>query len=266
MVALLQVYSNQFVIFVLVLTRISGVVLLAPALGAKSIPPRIRGFLAVAMAMIIAPVQWNAQLPAIGTILQLVVLAAHEAVIGLAIGLATSILFSGVQLAGQLISQTAGISLADVLDPSYESSVSAVTQLMDLLTISIFLCIGGHRQVLTALLDTFHWSPPGNVATPGDLVGNLTEIATQSFATGIRAGAPCLMALLIAVLVTAIISRTLPQLNVLALGFNLNVMVLMFCLATSLGAAAWVFQERLEDVIQTTLEALRPNEILTTDG
>lgn len=254
MAELLKLYSHQFLVFVLVLTRISGVVLLAPALSSKSIPARIRGFLAVAMSMIVTPLLLDVDLPEIGSMIDLTVLAGRELAIGLAIGLATMILFSGVQLAGQLISQTAGISLADIFDPNFESSVSSITQLMDLLAVCIFLCMGGHRQVLAAVLDTFHWSPPGNTVYPSDLVTNLTAIMSQSLATAIRAGAPCLLSLLIAVLVTAIISRTLPQLNVFALGFNLNVIVLMLGLAASMGAGAWIFQDQVSDVLNSTLQ------------
>lgn len=256
MAALFELYSHQFLIFVLVLTRLSGVLMLMPVLGAKAIPMRIRGLLAVGLTMIIAPTQWHVPLPEIGSLMQLVVMVGREALIGLSIGLATAILFAGVQLAGQVVSQTAGVSLADVLDPSFESSVSAVTQLMDMLTMAVFVCMGGHRQVFAALLDTFRWTPAGAATFPEGVVAALTDITSQSFAAGFRAGAPCLLALLLAVLITAIVSRTLPQLNVLVLGFNLNAAVLIGGLAVSLGATAWVFQEEFASVLAAVSESL----------
>ena len=65
-----------------------------------------------------------------------------------------------------------------------------------------------------------------------------------------------MVALLMAILVLGLISRTLPQLNVIAVGFSLNSMVMMVTLALSLGAVAWVLQERTELVIESMTEVL----------
>ena len=249
MAAMLELYSQPFLIFTLVLTRLSGVLLLMPIVGIRPIPPRIRGLLGIGMALAITPLQTRHALPDVNSLPQLLGMAASEAFIGLSIGLAASILFAGVQVAGQLISQTAGVSLADIFDPTFESSVSSTTQLMDIVTLAVFVTTGGHRQVIAALLDTYEWTPPGQAQFSEGVVPALTEIMTISLATGIRAGAPCLLALLIAVLVTAIVSRTLPQLNILALGFNLNTILLMAGLAFTLGAGAWLFQDVLENVL-----------------
>ena len=39
---LLQLYTNQFLVFVLVLTRVSGMMVLAPVWGSSAIPVRVR--------------------------------------------------------------------------------------------------------------------------------------------------------------------------------------------------------------------------------
>jgi flagellar biosynthetic protein FliR len=65
-------------------------------------------------------------------------------------------------------------------------------------------------------------------------------------------------ALLIATLIVGLISRTLPQLNTFALGFGLNSVVLLAALAMSLGAAAWVFQDQLLEVMGMIRGALAP--------
>ena len=76
--------------------------------------------------------------------------------------------------------------------------------------------------MIEALLDTFAWAPPGHAALGDTFVEVLTNIVTQSFALGIRAAAPLLIALLLSTLVLGLISRTLPQINVIAVGFGLN--------------------------------------------
>lgn len=255
MFALLEVYLNQFLIFVLVLTRMSGLVMLVPVFGARGAPVQVRGFLAIGLSLIIAPVYAATPLADPGNVLNMAVMVAREATIGFSLGLAILILFSGIQLSGQVMSQLSGMSLAEVFDPAFESSVSVFTQILDWVALSIFVCIGGHRHVLAALLDTFEWMPPGHGSFNSDIVEALCEITIQSFSTGIRASAPVLLALMLAVLLTGLVSRTLPQLNVMAIGFNINAFVMLGTLGVTLGAAAWVFQDQVDatlDVIQRT--------------
>ena len=50
-------------------------------------------------------------------------------------------------------------------------------------------------------------------------------LVSQSFSLGIRAAAPAVTALLLATLILGLVGRTLPQLNVLSLGFGLNALL-----------------------------------------
>ncbi len=69
-----------------------------------------------------------------------------------ALGLGINILFSGIQVAGQIVSQMSGLSLADVFNPGFEEDVSVFSQLFYFLTLAVFVAVGGHRIVTEALL------------------------------------------------------------------------------------------------------------------
>jgi flagellar biosynthetic protein FliR len=187
-------------------------------------------------------------------------LLAREAILGLALGLAVLILLSGMQLAGQIISQTSGMTLADVANPTFDTSVPIFSQILEMLALAIFFCVGGHRLVLDAMLRSFTLMPPGNGRLPDSLVEALTAITAQSFEVGIRAAAPVMVALLLATLVVALISRTLPQLNAVAVGLNFNSLIVLGMFAFCLGSAAWVFQEELEGVVDAVGQTFLPSE------
>jgi flagellar biosynthetic protein FliR len=165
-------------------------------------------------------------------------------------GLGINLLFAGIQVAGQVVSQMSGLSLADVFNPGFEEDVSVFSQLFYFLTLAVFVAVGGHRIVTEALLQTFAWAPPGQAFLRDDFVEVLTGILTQSFALGIRAGAPILAALLLSNIVLGLISRTLPQINIIAVGFGLNSLLTLGMLFLSIGAVAWTFQEPTLDVMQ----------------
>jgi flagellar biosynthetic protein FliR len=150
-----------------------------------------------------------------------------------------------------------GMSLADIFDPSFDANIPVFSQLLDLIAVCVFVAIGGHRQVMSALLDTFQRLPPGRAAFSSQLLDALVEAIAQSFALGIRAAAPVMAALLMSVLIMGLISRTLPQLNILAVGFSVNAMVMLAAFSLSLGAAICIFQEQAEAAIATIGASLR---------
>ncbi len=256
MSALIELYRDQLLLFVLVLTRISTLVMTAPIFGSRNVPVRVRAFLAIGFAVVITPIHFDAAREMPADLINLSVLVAREAVLGLALGLAVMILFTGLHLTGQVMGQMSGMALAETFDPTFDSSVPVFTQLLDAVTLSVFIAIGGHRQVMGAMLDTFRWRPPGVRDLPTNIVDTLTEVTTESFVVGIRAGAPVMVALFLAVLVLGLISRTLPQLNDIAVGFSLNSMVMMVTLAASLSGLAWVVQENADTVIATVRDAI----------
>jgi flagellar biosynthetic protein FliR len=248
-------------VFVLVLTRVAGLVMTAPIFASSVAPARVRAFLAVGLSLLIAPLYWNRSVAPPGDLANFAVVLGREALLGAAMGLSLMILFAGLQLSGQIVGQMSGMSLADVFDPSFDASIPVFSQLLDLIALAVFVAIGGHRRVMSALLDTFQSLPPGSAGASGDLAEMLTDAVTHSFALGIRAAAPVMVALLMSVLVMGLINRALPQLNVLVVGFSLNAMIMLAAFSVSLGAAIWVFQEQVDaaiDAIRSALANLEP--------
>ena len=247
---------GRFMVFTLVLARTGALVMTAPIFGTQAMPRQVRALLAVAMSLLVTPVFLHTSMPPTENLGEYGRLMANEVLVGLLLGLAMNVLFSGIQVAGQLVSQLSGLSLADVFNPGFNEDVSIFSQLFYFLTLAVFVAVGGHRIVTQALLETFSALPPGHAALGSNVVEVITSIITQAFALGIRAAAPLITALLLSNLVLGLISRTLPQINVIAVGFGLNSLLALGLLFLSIGAAAWTFQEPTIDVMQQVQEAL----------
>jgi flagellar biosynthetic protein FliR len=259
MSALETLLVSRFVVFTLVLARTSALVMTAPIFGSVAVPRQARALLAVTMSLLVTPVYLGTTLPPLDNLPEFGRLLINEVLIGLLLGLGVSILFSGIQIAGQIVSQMSGLSLADVFDPGFDEEASVFSQLFYFLTLAVFVAVGGHRILTQALLETFAWAPPGHAALGDNFVDVVTNIATQSFALGIRASAPLLAALTLATLVLGLISRTLPQINIIAIGFGLSSMILMGVLFLSIGAVAWAFQDPIANIIQQLQETVTHN-------
>ncbi len=110
---------SRFMVFTLVLARTGALIMTAPIFGSQALPRRVRALLAVTMSLLVTPVYLSASLPPVTETVEYGRLLANEALVGLLLGLGINILFSGVQVAGQIVSQMSGLSLADVFNPGF---------------------------------------------------------------------------------------------------------------------------------------------------
>lgn len=256
MAALVQLHLDKFVIFTLVLTRMSGMVITAPIFGSRDIPLQIRGLLAFSLAALVTPTQLHVPIEPPQNLINYSVFIGTEVLIGLVLGLGITILFVGLQVAGTLIGRASGLALAGVFDPSMGSEVSLHGRLLNYVTLAVFVTIGGHRMLIAATLDTFTTLPPGSGAIPVGLSGAATDLVAQSFILGLRASAPIITALLLSTIVMGIISRTLPQLNIMAVGFGMNSMMTMATMTITIGAICYLFQGHVEYVLDLLGETI----------
>lgn len=250
-------FEAKLILFTLVLARVAGLTLTAPIYGTSETPLRVRVLLAAALALLVMPSQWNATVATPGGSVQYLVLLASEALIGACLGLGVLILIHGMTLAGEIVGQSCGLSIAEVFDPALDEEVPLFSRLMFLMAIAVFLCIGGHRMVMAGLLDTFRAMPPGGAQIPPALGDAFATLTSQSFALGVRVAAPAVTALLLATLILGLVGRTLPQLNVLSFGFGLNAMLAFAALGLTLGGAAWVLRDQIPVAMETILDLLQ---------
>lgn len=250
--------SDQWLIlFTLVFARVGGLVMTAPIFGAGAVPLRVRVLLAAALTLLVAPVLWQGPVARIDGPMQYFVLLGGEAIVGACLGLGVLLLVHGMTMAGALISHAGGLSMAETFDPALEEDLPQYSRLLLLTAVCVFFLLGGHRALLAGLLDTFRTIPPGSGALPDSLAEGFSALAVQSFSLGIRAAAPALTALLLATLVLGLIGRTLPQLNVLAVGFGLNALLAFAALGLTLGVVVWTFADQIAPALETIFDTLK---------
>ena len=248
---------TQFATFVLVLARVGALVMSAPVLGVKAAPVRVRAFLAVGLTLLVTPLQGASTSVETHNMAVLGRQVLSETLVGLLLGLGIMIFFSGIQLAGQVVSQLGGTALAETFDATMDLNTPVIAQLFYFLTLAMFVLVGGHRMLIEALLETYVWLPPGQGQFGAGYVATLTAVLGQSFLLGVRAVAPAMIALCLSTLILGLVGRTLPQINILVVGFGVNALLTLASLFVSIGAVAWAFPERVDAVIEQLQAALR---------
>ncbi|MAI34790.1 MAG: flagellar biosynthesis protein FliR [Planctomycetaceae bacterium TMED240] len=242
---------EHLVLGVLVMTRMSALLMSMPSVGV-GVPKRIRAFLAITLtALVLPPVASETpiqNLPQIDNLVELAIAIVREGLIGLLIGATVQLIITGLQMGGEMITSTGGMQLGDAVDPTTSSSMPSVARLVGLLVTAVMLLVGGHRILLGVLLDSFHAVPPGHVVFHDSMMNLVVGQLSAGMASGVRIAAPVIAALLLSNLVTGLISRTLPQINVLAIGLSINALAMLVVLSVTIGSVGLVFQSELATV------------------
>lgn len=248
-----QFVIDHLVLMVLVLTRLSTLLMAMPAIGV-GVPRRVRALLAIVITfLLIPPIADDTAvelLPQFDQLIDLTVAMAREAIVGMLMGATVQLIVTGFQTGGEIMTGTGGMQLGDAIDPSTASSMPTTARLIGLMVTAILLAIGGHRWMLTMLLHSFEAMPAGQVVLADDMLELVVSQLAAGMAAGVRIAAPVVAALLLSNLVTGLVSRTLPQINVLAIGLPINALTLMMVLALTIGTIGLVFEEELGLAIQ----------------
>jgi flagellar biosynthetic protein FliR len=304
-VHVVQGASGAFVAFILVLTRLTGMVVLGPVFGHPHVPVRFRALLVLGLSLVITPVlvgtnrqqtfealdrngdgeltvaevpqslaapvagllerfnksadsgliadEFFLTLPIPETWFECARLLLVEFALGMALGLGVSTIVSGLQVAGSLIDQQIGTTLGGVFNPQFQSDVSQSGEFLNQLGLAVFLIAGGHYLMISALLDTFQALPVGYAWVSTDLIELLNSLFQQSLALAVQVAAPVLATMALVGLAMGFLGHSIPQLNVMIVGFPVRALVGWLIL----GLAIPTIAELLGRVLPGSIEQLR---------
>jgi flagellar biosynthetic protein FliR len=159
----------------------------------------------------------------------------------------------GAQVCGLMVGQQAALSLGQVFDPAQNDQSTVLGQLYMIVLIVLFLSVGGHREMMAALLDTFEVIPLLSFRFDDSFIVLMVEMLSAAFILGIRVAGPVLIALFLTGIALGFLSRTMPQFNILTVGFTLRILL---SLAVA-GVALVGCQDLFLDLIWDGLEMVR---------
>ena len=207
-----------------VMTRIGAAMLAAPLFGAATVPPQVRVIVTGAIAVLICA--WMpVTAPAALLSLQGMVIVAGEVLIGLALGFVLQIAFAAPVMAAEVIGGSMGMSLA----------------------------LGAHLQWIALLLESYRVFPPGETWLGADKFSDIAAFGGTLFATAVMIALPVSLVLLVVQLVTGILSRSAPALNLFALGLPAGVLAGLAALI----AAYPIITDQMADLSATAVAESR---------
>jgi flagellar biosynthetic protein FliR len=196
--------------------RLSGLMLFAPFFGSVAIPARVKAILVLALTLLLLPTVGKS----IGSypLTQWPLLIFMEFLIGIGMGIATNVVFEGVQLAGQVLGIQMGYSLINILDPQTQVDTTVVALFYQSIVMLLFLRMDVHYWLLRAIANSFIYLPLGTTHLSGLFTMAVVKIGGDIFGLGVQIAAPVLSATLVADIVLGLLGKASPQLPLMLLG------------------------------------------------
>lgn len=253
------------VLLLLTIARVGSLMLTAPILGSRHVPFPYRLLLAGFAAVAIFPLTSSRSSPIplpLGSdtadlvSLQWLPLLFSEISIGIMLGLGIMITVSAAKTAGTIIGQLAGMQWTTDADTESDEPITAISQLFGMLSIAVFVVVGGPEMVLSALIESYANLPIGTSIAPGNGLALLGDLLQQSLILTLRGVAPAVASLLISTITIGMLSRAFPFMNMLGLGFNSNQFMFFMATFLTMGGCVWLFVDDVGGILQSVQQRM----------
>lgn len=241
-----SIYDLEY--FLLILTRVSCFIFIAPFFSMNDTPARVRVGISFFTAMLLYQVLTPAPAIIYDTVMEYALIVLKEAVAGLLLGLGANMCMSIVNFAGHIADMETGLSMVSLMDPTTKQNSSITGVLYQYIFTMMLIASGMYRYLLSALADSFSLIPVNGAVFHADsLLNSMITFLNDYIVIGFRIVLPIFCVVLLLNAVLGILAKVSPQMNMFAVGIQLKILVglsvIFFTVGMLPGAADFVFEE-----------------------
>ena len=220
--------------FLLILLRVGVFLFLFPFFSSRLIPRTCKAGLCLLLAVLFFPVVdlGDARLPSSGVGVFLLLLS--ELAVGMILGLMVQVFFEAVRMMGQLVGFQTGFAITNILDPQSGIQVSILSNMAYLVALVLFLSLDGHHFFIHALKQSYEILPVGAFSLKGEALAEWMGKFGEMFVLAVKMGAPAIVGLLFLKAALGMVTKAIPQMNVMIVAFPLQIVVGLFFFGVSL--------------------------------
>jgi len=148
-----------------------------------------------------------------------------EFIIGMILGLMVQLFFEGVRMMGQMVGFQTGFAITNILDPQSGVQVSIFSNFAYLVTMAIFLVLNGHHLALNAIRESFEIVHVGSLNLDRQIFQKMLFLSGDMFVIALKIGAPAIAALLFTKVAFALVTKLVPQMNIMIVAFPVQIVI-----------------------------------------
>ncbi|WP_353132799.1 flagellar biosynthetic protein FliR [Limnohabitans sp.] len=233
---------DKFLVVIWPMLRLSAFLAFTSIFSIRAVNMRIRIALAFAMAFIVSQ---QIEIPKIDPVTADGLMEiSRQILIGLTMGLVFQVASAAMVVAGQAMSGSMGLSMANMVDPNM-GSVPVLSQFFNIMGTLVFLGMGGHLIVFGLVMESFILIPIGQEFFSQDMLGKMINWSAMMFLGALLIALPVMMALLFINVGLGFVARAAPSLNIFTVGFPalilMGFIVMIFSMGNNVARIDWVW-------------------------
>ena len=236
MTTLQDFLSTGVLAFMLTFTRMGTAIMIMPGLGDSFTPDKIRLQIALGISFVFFPlIAPQIPHPFPGTFM-LIYLIGTEFMIGAFFGMISRILMMALDTAGMLISSASGFATAQMFNPLLATQGSLIGAFMSVTGIVILFATNMHHLLITGLIESYQLFPLGVMPDSGDMAQMIAKTVAESFAIGVKLGAPFIVMTFVLYIGMGALSRLMPQMQIFMITLPLQIFISLVIIMMTLSA------------------------------
>lgn len=229
--------TQEFMLFSLILMRMSGFIFLNPVLGRRNIPSMAKTGMALALTVLIYFIAAGTELN-INSPLEFGLLLLKEFVIGYFLGFIMVLFEFAVTFAGSVADFMMGLSMSTIYDAQNGVQIALTGNILQIYFMLLFFAVDGHLALMNILVTSADIVPYGEIAIGPEVTQAVIEVFCQCVELAVRMVFPIIAIELLMDIGTGILMKIIPQINLFALSIQLRVIlgiIMMLLLISPIG-------------------------------
>ncbi len=227
--------------------RCGAALMAAPMIGGTAVPAPLRILLSLVLGYFVASWVPLAPPPAMASIAAILAVL-HEIAIGMMLGFVLQLAFAIPLIAAEQIAGTMGLAIATSIDPASGAQAGALGTFFGLVLSLLFYATGAHLLWFELLIESYRLLPAGDGLSAWR-AQSLVMFFGAGLATAAAIALPVVLVLLLVQILTGLLARSAPSLNLFALGLPAGVLAGIAAMIIALP----VMTMQLRGVLETAL-------------
>lgn len=216
---------DNFIVFGLVLIRMTGCILFNPILGRNNIPSPVKMGISLMLAMLVYTYRDLSYVGTIDTSIEYIVIGTKEFLIGFVIGSVVSLFSYVIILGGEVMDLQTGLAMSKIYDPASNVSMSLSSTYLNIIFMFMFFYTNGHITLIKLFLELEKTLPYGSVLFSKELAQGMIGVFCEATVLGIKLAMPVVGLQFLMEIGVGILMKNIPQINVIMINIQAKILV-----------------------------------------
>ncbi|MDQ7042872.1 MAG: flagellar biosynthetic protein FliR [Sulfurimonas sp.] len=240
----MKIFQDASVVgFLLLFFRFAALFIAVPIFSHQNIPVQIKAAMALFFTIVFYP-----SMPALEisiTLPSIVLAILSEFMLGLVVGTILLLAYHVITFAGGIISFMMGFSMASAIDPQSGVSMPIISQFLSLVGLMVLLSLDLHHWVLLFVDSSLKTIPLGGFLLREDLFNYVIHAASSMLKVGFMIAFPIVALSWLADVIFGMLMKTMPQFNLLVIGFPIKIMVAFVVLTATFASSMLIVKTQM---------------------